>query len=130
MYLSRPIFFNVIVPEQLLHYLHELNIEVLDFLKQQLNDFWLDILHCVTPLHQWCYSGAVLLSLAPSMQLLCCVATPDLFPSGELTALVGTDLFNFLQMTLRMEIRDRGLQPDLDLLNLLQVSQEPDILQS
>ncbi|WGH00143.1 E4 ORF2 [Human mastadenovirus G] len=130
MYLSRPIFFNVTVPAQLLQYLHGLNIEVLDYLKQQLNDFWLHILHCVTPLHQFCYSGAVLLSLAPSIQLLCCIASPDLLPNAELTDLVGTDLFNFLQMAFRMEIRDRGQQPDLDLLNLLQVSQEPDILQS
>ncbi|AUG71636.1 E4orf2 [Rhesus adenovirus 55] len=130
MYLSRPIFFVVHIPAQLLQYLHGLNIEVLDFLKEQLSDFWLHILHCVTPIHQFCYSGAVLVSLAPSLELLCCVATPDLVPSAELTDLVGADLFNYLQMTLRMEIRDRGEQPDLGLLNLLQVSQEPDILQS
>lgn len=130
MYLSRPIFFVVNIPPHLLQYLHGLNIEVLEFLKEQLNDFWLHILHLCTPLYQYCYSGAILQSLAPSLQLLCCVATPDLLPNAELTTLVGTDLFNFLQMALRMEIRDRGAQPDLDMLNLLQVFQEPDILQS
>nr|WUR07985.1 E4orf2 [Rhesus adenovirus 68]WUR08008.1 E4orf2 [Rhesus adenovirus 69] len=130
MYLSRPIFFNVEIPAHLLQYLHGLNIEVLEYLKEQLNDFWVHILLCVTEPHQFCYSGAFLLSLAPSLQLVCCVSAPDLLPNAELTALVATDLFNFLQMAFRMEIRDRGAQPDFDLLNLLQVFLEPDILQS
>ncbi|ALE30453.1 ORF2 [Simian adenovirus 19] len=130
MYQRQPVFVCVTVPAALRQYLHDLDIEVLDFLKRQLSDFWLHLLHCLTPPFQFCYNGAVLLSLAPSIQLLCCVATPEMTPDGELTALVCADLLNFLQLTLRVEIRDRGVHPDPDMLNLLQVSQELDILQA
>lgn len=87
------------------------------------------LLHCLTPPFNSCYSGALLVSLSPSLRVICCVAASDLPPNGELTALACADLWNYLQLTLRMEVRDRGVIPDPDMLNLLQVSQETDISQ-
>lgn len=129
MYLHHPVFVSVVVPQSLLFYLHEMEISVLDFVKSHMTEFWLHILHCITPVFQSSYCGFILTSLAPTLELMCSVASPELIPNSQLTELICEDLRDFLQLMLRMEIRDRGLEPDHALLNQLQVLREPDLLQ-
>ena len=129
MHLLRPVFVSVVVPEQLLAYLHDLDFSVVEFMQRHIGDFWLHILHCVTPPFQHCSCGYLLLRLAPSLESMCVVAAADLNPGGELTALVCDDLNDFLQLMLRMELRESGIDPNLGLLNQLQVIQELGIFQ-
>ena len=102
---------------------------MVDFLKTNMSEFLLHILHCVTPVFQAAYCGFTLTSLAPTLEMICCVASPELLPDSELTELICNDLDDFVQLMLRTEIRDRGFEPDVDLLNELQVTREPDLFQ-
>ena len=129
MYLLRPVFISVVVPEPLMFYLNNMDISVVDFLKTNMSEFLLHILHCVTPVLQAAYCGFTLTSLAPTLEMICCVASPELLPDSELTELICNDLDDFVQLMLRMEIRDRGFEPNVNLLNELQVTREPDLFQ-
>ena len=129
MFLLRPIFISVVVPQPLMFYLNNMDISVVDFLKTNMSEFLLHILHCVTPVFQAAYCGFTLTSLAPTLEMICCVASPELLPDSELTELICNDLDDFVQLMLRTEIRDRGFEPDVDLLNELQVTREPDLFQ-
>lgn len=129
MYLLRPVFVSVVVPQSLMLYLHHMGIEVVEFLKNHMSEYWLHILHCVIPVFQPAYCGFTLTSLAPSVEIMCSVAAHALLPHSELTDVICHDLGDFLQLMLRMEIRDRGGEPDFIILNQLQVTQEPDLFQ-
>ncbi|ALE30489.1 ORF2 [Simian adenovirus 17] len=130
MYLLRPVFVSVVVPEELMEYLHNLDFSVVEFMHRHLGDFWLHMLHCVTPPFQHCSCGFLLLRLTPSLEIMCVVTASDLIPGGELTALVCEDLNDFLQLMLRVELRESGIDPNISLLNRLQVVQETGIFQS
>lgn len=129
MFAHRPVWVSVTVPQALLDYLHDLNIDVLGFLRQECSYFWYHCMDYYTPPQQLCFWGATVVQLAPCLRVFCSVATAELQPGEENTALVVSDFAEYLQLSLRQKLRCRGVEPDLSRVNLLQVSQEAELLQ-
>ncbi len=127
---QRPlVHYSVLFPECLRNYLHDLNFEVVAFLKDVLPEFWLLVMHYLTPPMRDVYVGATLTNMGPFVQVVCSVGTPELVPGGELSLLLASDLHDFIQLALRCQLRDQGVEPNVNLLNLLQVFEDPDFFQ-
>ncbi len=59
--------------------------------------------------------------------MFCTVASPALIPGGPMAKQFGDDMKEYLQLELRDELRANGIQFDVAILNLLQVTEEHDI---
>lgn len=127
MFERRPVFYSIVVPQSLLEYLHGCDVELYSFVVRVLPEFWRFQLLCLTPPFEHAYFGGSLVSLAPVFQVTCCVLAPELVPGGELASLLAFDLREVLLTALIVELRDRRAVPNLRLLHLLQVSQEPNL---
>ncbi|WOR02112.1 27 kDa protein [Human adenovirus 1] len=95
-----------------------------------LPDFLSSTLHFISPPMQQAYIGATLVSIAPSMRVIISVGSFVMVPGGEVAALVRADLHDYVQLALRRDLRDRGIFVNVPLLNLIQVCEEPEFLQS
>ncbi|AIK20579.1 E4 ORF2 [Simian adenovirus ch1] len=127
---QRPlVHYSVLFPESLRNYLHGLNFEVVAFLKEVLPEFWLLVMHYLTPPMRDVYVGATLTNMGSFVQVVCSVGTSELTPGGELSLLLASDLYECIQLALRCQLRDQGVEPNLNLLNLLQVFEDPDFFQ-
>ncbi|WEG80636.1 control protein E4orf2 [Human adenovirus 108] len=130
MFERKMVSFSVVVPELTCLYLHEHDYDVLAFLREALPDFLSSTLHFISPPMQQAYIGATLVSIAPSMRVIISVGSFVMVPGGEVAALVRADLHDYVQLALRRDLRDRGIFVNVTLLNLIQVCEEPEFLQS
>ncbi|WEG80605.1 28.6 kDa protein [Human adenovirus 1] len=130
MFERKMVSFSVVVPELTCLYLHEHDYDVLAFLREALPDFLSSTLHFISPPMQQAYIGATLVSIAPSMRVIISVGSFVMVPGGEVAALVRADLHDYVQLALRRDLRDRGIFVNVPLLNLIQVCEEPEFLQS
>nr|WNA17612.1 E4-2 [Simian adenovirus GZ3-12] len=128
MFERRPVWFSVTVPQTLLCYLHELNFDLQSFLKHELQSFFRWFCDYCTGPTAFAHVGAHVVSICPTFRVIVAVGTPELESGDELAANCCSDLLEHLQCMLRMKLRDAGIEPNLAVLNLLQVSQEEDFL--
>ncbi|ALE30417.1 ORF2 [Simian adenovirus 16] len=124
MFERRPVFYSIVIPQPLLEYLHGCDVELHAFMVRVLPEFWRFQLLCLTPPYESAHAGGMLASLAPVFQVTCCVSAPGLTPNGELASLLAFDLHEVLLTALMVELRDRRVVPNLQMLRLLQVTQE------
>ncbi len=130
MFERKIVCYSVLVPELTCNYLHEHDYDVLAFLREALPDFLTSTLHFISPPMQHAYIGATLVSIAPSMRVIISIGSLDLVPGGDLASLVRSDLSDYVQLALRRDLRDREIFVNIPVLNLIQVSEEPEFLQS
>ncbi|AGV32789.1 E4 control protein orf2 [Human mastadenovirus B] len=117
----------ICIPELLNVHLAEFSF--INFIRETLPDYVSSTLDDITGGSQYAYCN---LTFAGShwggLRLFCTVASPALIPGGPMAKQFGDDLKEFLQLELREELRANGMSFDVAILNLLQVTQEQDIL--
>ncbi|APG53822.1 E4 ORF2 [simian adenovirus 55] len=128
MFERRPVWFSVTVPQQLLRYLHDLNVDVLGFLREEADCFFHSLCDYCTGPCAFAYIGGHLVSICPTLRVVFCIATPELEANDVMTAEACSDFSSHLQCMLRHRLRHAGIDPNLQLLNMLQVSQEQEFL--
>lgn len=128
MFERRPVWFSVTVPQQLLRYLHELNVDVLGFLRTEAACFFHSLCDYCTPPCAYAYFGGYVISICPTVRIIFTACTPELEADDVMTAEACSDLSSHLQCMLRHNLREHGIDPDINLLNTLQVSQEQEFL--
>ncbi len=130
MFERKIVHFSVVVPELTCIYLHEHGYDVLAFLRDCLPDFLTQTVHFLSPPMQYAYLGAVLVSIAPNMRIIISIGSVELVPGGEMSSLIRSDLWDYIMLALRRDLRERNIDVNVPLLNLIQVSEEPEFLQS
>lgn len=124
----RAVSYHIVVPGALVTYLEDFSITAM--IKEHLPRFITHLLEGITGDTKRAYSsvqflGAIFGALKYSITL----ASPTLSPGSDLASVVAEDLSDFLQLTLRRELRAEGRNSlNLVVLNTLQVVEQPDLL--
>ncbi|AAS10425.1 E4 ORF 2 [Simian adenovirus 23] len=123
-----PCTYSIVVPEALNVHLEDFSF--VDFLKNCLPDFLSSYLEDITGSSQHAYFNLTFGNAHwGGLRFICNVACPSLIPGGPMAKNFGDDMKEYLQLLLREELRDRGRDFDIPLVNLLQVNQEQNILE-
>ncbi len=110
-----------------------LNVHLADFsiincIREALPDYLSSTLDDITGGSQYAYCNLTFAGGSwGGMRLFCTVASPALIPGGPMAKQFGDDMREYLQLELREELRASGIQFDIAILNLLQVTEEHDI---
>lgn len=122
------VVYTIVVPEPLNVHLEDFSF--VDFLRDCLPNFLSSNLEDITGANQHAYFSLTFGNAHwGGLRFICAVASPSLIPGGPMAKNFGEDMNEYLQLLLREELRDRGRDIDIPLVNLLQVNQEQDLLQ-
>ena len=117
----------ICIPEVLNVFLE--NFSFIQFLQETLPDYISSNFDDITGGCQYAYSNLVFAGANwGGLRLYCTVASPAIVPGGLLAKQIGDNMREYLQLELREELRAKGMSIDDAILNLLQVTQEQDIL--
>lgn len=123
----RGVCYHVVVPGALVNYLEEFSFTSL--IRDHLPGFITHLLEELTNDTSRAYSSVQFMGAHyGSLKYSIWLGSPTLRPCSELSAVVAEDLNDFLQLTLRRELRAQGRQLNLFILNTLQVIEQPDLL--
>lgn len=123
-----PVTYSIVIPEALNVHLDDFSF--VQFLKDCLPDFLSSNLEDITGASQHAYFNLTFGNAHwGGLRFVCTVASPSLIPGGPMAKNFGEDMKDYLQLLLREELRDRGRDFDIPIVNLLQVNEEQDLLQ-
>lgn len=123
----RGVSYHIVVPGVLVTYLEDFSIT--QMIKEHLPRFITHLLEGITGDTKRAYSSMQFLGANyGALRYSLTLASPTLSPGSELSAVVAEDLSDFLQLTLRRELRAEGRTSlNLVVLNTLQVVEQQDL---
>ncbi len=124
----RAVSYHIVVPGALVTYLEDFSITAM--IKEHLPRFITHLLEGITGDTKRAYSSVQFLGASfGALKYSITLASPTLSPGSDLASVVAEDLSDFLQLTLRRELRAEGRNSlNLVVLNTLQVVEQPDLL--
>ena len=124
----RGVSYHIVVPGALVTYLEDFSITAM--IKEHLPRFITHLLEGITGDTKRAYSSVQFLGASfGALKYSITLASPTLSPGSDLASVVAEDLSDFLQLTLRRELRAEGRNSlNLVVLNMLQVVEQPDLL--
>lgn len=124
----RGVSYHIVVPGALVTYLEDFSITAM--IKEHLPRFITHLLEGITGDTKRAYSSVQFLGASFGvLKYSITLASPTLSPGSDLASVVAEDLSDFLQLTLRRELRAEGRNSlNLVVLNTLQVVEQPDLL--
>ncbi|AEV92985.1 14.4kDa protein [Human adenovirus 29] len=124
----RAVSYHIVVPGALVTYLEDFSITAM--IREHLPRFITHLLEGITGDTKRAYSSVQFLGASfGALKYSITLASPTLSPGSELASVVAEDLSDFLQLTLRRELRAEGRNSlNLVVLNMLQVVEQPDLL--
>ncbi|AEK98474.1 E4 ORF2 [Titi monkey adenovirus ECC-2011] len=123
----RPLWCLLQAPAPLVSYLEGRGFDLLRLLKQEFELFW----RCFLDMRgerQNVYVGVHVLQREPELRLLCCVGTQELDSGTPETQAVLEDLLDALKQQITWQAHLEQITVPDGLLDLLQVSEEPEAL--
>lgn len=119
--------YHIVVPGVLVNYLEDFSIT--SMIRKELPRFVTHLLEGITGDTKRAYSSMQFLGANyGALRYSLTLASPTLSPGSELAAVVSEDLNDFLQLTLRRELRAEGRTSlNLAILNTLQVVEQQDL---
>ncbi|BAH18911.1 ORF2 protein [Human adenovirus 54] len=123
----RGVSYHIVVPGVLVTYLQDFSITKM--IKEKLPGFITYILEGITGDTKRAYSSMQFLGASfGALKYSLTLASPTLSPGSELSAVVAQDLSDFLQLTLRRQLRAEGRTLlNFVVLNTLQVVEQQDL---
>ena len=124
----RAVSYHIVVPGALVTYLEDFSIT--GMIREHLPRFITHLLEEITGDTKRAYSSVQFLGASfGALKYSITLASPTLSPGSDLASVVAEDLSDFLQLTLRRELRAEGRNSlNLVVLNTLQVLEQPDLL--
>lgn len=124
----RAVSYHIVVPGSLVTYLEDFSITAM--IREHLPRFITHLLEGITGDTKRAYSSVQFLGASfGALKYSITLASPTLSPGSDLASVVAEDLSDFLQLTLRRELRAEGRNSlNLVVLNTLQVLEQPDLL--
>lgn len=123
----RGVCYHIVVPGALVNYLEDFSFTRL--VRDHLPGFITHLLEDLTNDTNRAYSSVQFMGAHyGALRYSVWLASPTLRPCSELSAVVAEDLSDFLQLTLRRELRAEGRNLNLFILNTLQVIEQTDLL--
>lgn len=124
----RAVSYHIVVPGALVTYLEDFSITAM--IREHLPRFITHVLEGITGDTKRAYSSVQFLGANfGALKYSVTLASPTLSPGSDLASVVAEDLSDFLQLTLRRELRAEGRNSlNLVVLNTLQVVEQPDLL--
>lgn len=124
----RAVSYHIVVPGALVTYLEDFSFTAM--IREHLPRFITHLLEGITGDTKRAYSSVQFLGASfGALKYSITLGSPTLSPGSELASVVAEDLSDFLQLTLRRELRAEGRNSlNLVVLNTLQVVEQPDLL--